>query len=307
MSLTQTKLSRRSRGNNPSAFALPPKCIWEELARMDKKQGKKWRFSFPHYLFRNINMAKQTYLLLYSRNRLIVSQKWALQGWAFRLSFPRVRARIPSNFRFFAFTTFTSSPNFVRFWGFFLPLSFVPLRALFFHFWGPSKAFHRSSVKFCPKNHSYPLCINLLQRFLWRLWKQKVQNSCNARARVRTRGTLTHIFHKRKHFIFHLPFLPSRSLRQKVQEKVRQKRNYLGRFSKNVGDFLKNVGVFSKNVGDFQRFLRRYLYSIQHIPRSATILHFAKHYCYCLQWFPFKTGLVSLSDNGFCAVEQAHS
>ena len=40
---------------------------------------------------------------------------------------------------------------------------------------------------------------------------------------------------------------------------------------KNVGDFLKNVGVFSKNVGDFQRYLRRYLYSIQHIPRNASI------------------------------------
>lgn len=41
MSLTQTKLSRRSRGNNPSAFSLPLKCIWEELVRMDKKQSKK--------------------------------------------------------------------------------------------------------------------------------------------------------------------------------------------------------------------------------------------------------------------------
>ena len=100
MSLTQTKLSRRSRGNNPSAFSLPLKCIWEELVRMDKKQSKKWRFSFSHCLFRNINMAKQTYLLLYSRNRILVPKKWALQRWAFRLSFPRVRARIPSNFVF---------------------------------------------------------------------------------------------------------------------------------------------------------------------------------------------------------------
>ena len=100
MSLTQTKLSRRSRGNNPSAFSLPLKCIWEELVRMDKKQSKKWRFSFSNCLFRNINMAKQPYLLLYSRNRILVPQKWALQRWAFRLSFPRVRARIPSNFDF---------------------------------------------------------------------------------------------------------------------------------------------------------------------------------------------------------------
>ena len=120
-----------------------------------------------------------------------------------------------------------------------------------------------------------------------------MQNSCNARARVRARDPPTHIFHKRKHFIFHLPFLPSRSLRQKVREKVQQKRNYLGRFSKNVGDFLKNVGAFSKNVGDFQRSLRRYLYPIQHIPQSASIFSFtAGHYCCCRQWFPFKTGLV---------------
>ena len=91
------------------------------------------------------------------------------------------------------------------------------------------------------------------------------------RVRVRARDTSIHIFHKRKHFIFHLPFLPSRSLRQKVREKVRQKRNYLGRFSKNVGDFSKNVGDFSKNIGDLRRSLCRYLYPIQHIPRSASI------------------------------------
>ena len=123
----------------------------------------------------------------------------------------------------------------------------------------------------------------LLQRFLWRLWKQKVQNSCNARARVRVRGSPTHIFHNRQHFIFHLPFLPSRSLRQKVRERVRQKRNYLGRFSKNIGDFPKNVGDFSKNVGDFQRFLRRYLYPIQHIPQSASIFRLHRRALLLLQ------------------------
>ena len=119
--------------------------------------------------------------------------------------------------------------------------------------------------------------------YRWRLWKQKVQNSCNARVRVRARGPPTHIFHKRKHFIFHLPFLPSRSLRQKVRKKVRQKRNYLGRFSKNVGDFLKNIGDFSKNVGDFQRSLRRYLYPIQHIPRSASIFRLHRRALLLLQ------------------------
>ncbi len=101
--------------------------------------------------------------------------------------------------------------------------------------------------------------------------------------RVRARSTPIHIFHKRKHFIFHLPFLPSRSLRQKVREKVRQKRNYLGRFSKNVGDFLKNMGDFLKNMGDFQRSLRCYLYPIQHIPRSASIFRLHRRTLLLLQ------------------------
>ena len=100
-----------------------------------------------------------------------------------------------------------------------------------------------------------------------------MQNSCNARARVRARGTLTLIFHKRKHFIFHLPFLLSRRLRQKVQEKVQQKRNYLGHFYKNVGDFPKNVGDLSKNVGVFLRYLRRYLYPTYSPSASIFRLH----------------------------------
>ena len=304
MSLTQTKLSRRSRGNNPSAFSLPLKCIWEELVRMDKKQGKKWSFFFRLSQFCQINITKQAYLWLYSRNRLIVSPKWAPQGWAFCLSFPRVRARIPSNFVFLLSQPSPITPISYDFGAFschsllsLCELSFSTFGVLQRHFIAPVLNFVRKTILI----H----CVSIYYRDFCEGCESK---KCKTPVmRVRARGTPTLIFHKRKHFIFHLPFLPSRRLRQKVQEKVRQKRNYLGRFSKNVGDFLKNVGVFSKNVGDFQRFLRRYLYSIQHIPRSATILHFAKHYCYCLQWFPFKTGLVSLSDNGFCAVEQAHS
>lgn len=69
--------------------------------------------------------------------------------------------------------------------------------------------------------------------------------------------------------------------------------------------FLQKRGRFSKNVGVFLRYLRRYLYPTY--SPSATILHFAKRYCCRRQWFSFKTGLVSLSDNGFCPAEQAHS
>ena len=50
--------------------------------------------------FCQINITKQTYLLFYSRNRLIVPPKRTPQGWSFHLSFPRVRACIPSNFNF---------------------------------------------------------------------------------------------------------------------------------------------------------------------------------------------------------------
>ena len=79
----------------------------------------------------------------------------------------------------------------------------------------------------------------------------------------------------------------------------------IGDSQKNVGDFPKNVGDFSKNVGVFLRYLRRYLYPTY--SPSATILHFAKRYCCRRQWFSFEAGLVSLSDNGFCPAEQAHS
>ena len=50
--------------------------------------------------FCQINITKQTYLLCYSRNRLIVPPKRVPQGWSFHLSFPHVRARIPSYFNF---------------------------------------------------------------------------------------------------------------------------------------------------------------------------------------------------------------
>ena len=100
-----------------------------------------------------------------------------------------------------------------------------------------------------------------------------MQNSCNARARVRARDTSTHIFHKRKHFIFHLPFLPSRSLLQKVREKVRQKRNYLGRFSKNVGDFLKNVGRFPKILRHYFNVLLHFQETIR--PCTIAVGHYS--------------------------------
>ena len=117
--------------------------------------------------------------------------------------------------------------------------------------------------------------------------------------RVRASGTPTHIFHKRKHFIFHLPFLPSRSLRQKVREKVQQKRNYLGRFSKNVGDLSKNVGVFL-------RYLRRDLYPtyspkrvyLSPSPQGTTAV--------AGNGSPSKLGLFAASENHFCAAELAH-
>ena len=98
-------------------------------------------------------MAKQPYLLLYSRNRILVPQKWALQGWSFRLSFPRVRARIPSNFDFllsqpspiapisYDFVAF-SSPSLLALFG----LSFSTFGVLQRHFIAPVLNFVRKTI-----------------------------------------------------------------------------------------------------------------------------------------------------------------
>ena len=105
------------------------------MARMDKKQGKKWRFFFSLPLFCQINITKQTYLLFYSHNRLIVPPKRAPQGWSFRLSFPRVRARIPSNFVFLLSQPSPIAPISYDFGAFSCPSLFSLCRPSFSSFW----------------------------------------------------------------------------------------------------------------------------------------------------------------------------
>ena len=61
----------------------------------------------------------------------------------------------------------------------------------------PKKATKRllssNSVKKCPKYRHNHLVIKTIQRFLWRLWKQKVRNCCSARVRARVRERFSQI------------------------------------------------------------------------------------------------------------------
>ena len=102
------------------------------------------------------------------------------------------------------------------------------------------------------RKHHLIHCISIYYRdFCEGCESKKCKNSCNARARVRARGTQTRIFHKRKHFIFHLPFLPSRRLRQKVQEKVRQKKKLSRTFLQKRGRFSKKTWEIFPKTSEF--------------------------------------------------------
>ena len=58
---------------------------------------------------------------------------------------------------------------------------------IFKSFEGQKRAMRAWIVKSCPKSSRKLLATRVLQRNLWRLWKQKAQNSCRVRARVRAR------------------------------------------------------------------------------------------------------------------------
>ena len=81
-------------------------------------------------------------------------------------------ARLPWEFHFFAFTTFTEATAKRLFFAW-------KIDAKTMDFW------HRftDDVKSCPKESRYKLTHCDLQRFLWRLWKRKDENPCYTRAR----------------------------------------------------------------------------------------------------------------------------
>ncbi len=79
--------------------------------------------------------------MFYSRNRLIVPPKRAPQGWSFHLSFPRVRARIPSNFVFLLSQPSPIAPISYDFGAFSCPSLFSLCRLSFSSFWIPQRHF----------------------------------------------------------------------------------------------------------------------------------------------------------------------
>ena len=96
------------------------------------------------------------------------------------------------------------------------------------------------TVKKRPKTTDISLGIRKLQRFLWRLWKQKVRNCCSVRARVRARERFSQI-------VRICLLLPVFTQLQNV-----------GDFPKNVGDFPNFLRRFSENVGVFLHFLQQF-------------------------------------------------
>lgn len=82
------------------------------------------------------------------------------------------RTRLPCKFHFFAFTTFTEATAKRLFFAWKIEVKTMDARHRF-----------TNDVKSCPKESRYKLTHCDLQRFLWRLWKRKDENSCYARAR----------------------------------------------------------------------------------------------------------------------------
>ena len=108
---------------------------------------------FTPLSFCQINITKPTYLLFYSRNRLIVPPKRVPQGWSFHLSFPHVRARIPSNFVFLLSQPSPITPNSYDFGAFschsllsLCELSFSTFGVLQRHFIAPVLNFVRKTI-----------------------------------------------------------------------------------------------------------------------------------------------------------------
>ena len=108
---------------------------------------------FTSLSFCQINITKPTYLLFYSRNRLIVPPKRVPQGWSFHLSFPHVRARIPSNFVFLLSQPSPIAPISYDFGAFSCPsllslfgLSFSNFGVLQRHFIAPLLNFVRKTI-----------------------------------------------------------------------------------------------------------------------------------------------------------------
>ena len=150
-------------------------------------------------------------------------------------------ARLPWEFHFFAFTTFTEATAKRLFFAWKIEVKTMDARHRF-----------TNDVKSCPKESRYKLTHCDLQRFQWRLWKRKDENPCYARARKdQNEGGVSFLYTSPSALpstlFCHLPKRPKRG--------CPQRENY-------VGDFPKNVGLFSKKLPRFFVFLLRFSNSL---------------------------------------------
>ena len=153
----------------------PPNRYGSNWGQSDKNRQKTALFSLGTINF-------DTFTL---QNKVLTIRKvpHKSDGQAFRLWNPQsvinggglVRAshaRLPWEFHFFAFTTFTEATAKRLFFAW-------KIDAKTMDFWHG----FTDGVKSCPKESRYKLTHCDLQRFLWRLWKRKDENPCYTRAR----------------------------------------------------------------------------------------------------------------------------
>ena len=188
-----------------------------------QKAGQKVKFFFRISWFCQINITKRTYLLLYSRNRILVLPKWAPQEWAFRLSFPRVRARIPSNFVFLLSQPSPITPNSYDFGAFSCPsllsifgLSFSTFGVLQRHFIAPV-------LNFVQKHHLIH-CISIHYRDFCEGCESKKCKTPVMRVRACAREAPQHIFFTNENILsFICHFFPLEAFDKRLEKRSDKK------------------------------------------------------------------------------------
>ena len=184
--------------------------------------------------------------MLYSRNRIMVPQKCALQRWAFRLSFPRVRARIPSNFDFLLSQPSPITPNSYDFGAFSCPL-FLSLCGLSFSsFWIPQRHFIVQSLIFVRKSHLIH-CISIYYRDFCEGCESKKCKTPVMRVRACAREAPQHTFFTNENissFICH--FFPLEDFDKRL-EKRSDKKEIISDVSPKTSEiFQKTWEIFPK-------------------------------------------------------------
>ncbi len=182
----------------------------------------------------------------------MVPKKGALQGWSFRLSFPRVRARIPSNFDFLLSQPSPVAPISYDFGAFSCP-SLLSLFGLSFSTFGVlQRHFIAPLLNFVRKNNLVH-CVSIYYRVFCEGCESKKYKTHVMRVRACAREAPNTYFSQTKTF-HHSSAIsslsnPSTKGSRKGPTKKKLSRTFLqkrGRFSKKRRRFFQKRGRFSK-------------------------------------------------------------